>query len=199
MLSTGTNQIPQGPQGPHPRRRQGRHALNFGAYGLKAVEPGRVTARQIEAARRAITRHMKRVGRVWIRIFPDVPVSTQAGRSAHGQRQGRAGILGLPRSIPAASCSRSTACRATSPSGLSSWPPPSCRSRPASWPVWARRTLTMKAEELRDKTPDQLESELTELKKEQFNLRFQQGQRPAREHRRGCARCGATSPASRPS
>ena len=49
--------------------------LNFGSYGLKALEPNRVTAREIEAARRAITRHMKRSGRVWIRIFPDVPVS----------------------------------------------------------------------------------------------------------------------------
>jgi large subunit ribosomal protein L16 len=51
------------------------NALNFGQYGLKALEPERVTARQIEAARRAMTRHMKRAGRVWIRIFPDVPVS----------------------------------------------------------------------------------------------------------------------------
>jgi large subunit ribosomal protein L16 len=51
------------------------NALNFGHYGLKALEPERVTARQIEAARRAMTRHMKRSGRVWIRIFPDVPVS----------------------------------------------------------------------------------------------------------------------------
>ena len=49
--------------------------LAFGQYGLKATEPERVTARQIEAARRALTRHMKRAGRVWIRIFPDVPVS----------------------------------------------------------------------------------------------------------------------------
>jgi large subunit ribosomal protein L16 len=49
--------------------------LAFGQYGLKALEPERVTARQIEAARRALTRHMKRAGRVWIRIFPDVPVS----------------------------------------------------------------------------------------------------------------------------
>src|SRR5208337_4897229 len=49
--------------------------LAFGQYGLKALEPDRVTARQIEAARRALTRHMKRSGRVWIRIFPDVPVS----------------------------------------------------------------------------------------------------------------------------
>ena len=51
------------------------HTLAFGSYGLKAVEPDRLTARQIEAARRAITRHMKRTGKVWIRIFPDVPVS----------------------------------------------------------------------------------------------------------------------------
>ena len=49
--------------------------LAFGQYGLKAMEPERVTARQIEAARRALTRHMKRSGRVWIRVFPDVPVS----------------------------------------------------------------------------------------------------------------------------
>jgi large subunit ribosomal protein L16 len=49
--------------------------LDFGQFGLKAMEPERVTARQIEAARRAMTRHMKRAGRVWIRVFPDVPVS----------------------------------------------------------------------------------------------------------------------------
>ena len=49
--------------------------LAFGQYGLKAVEPERVTARQIEAARRALTRHMKRSGPVWIRVFPDVPVT----------------------------------------------------------------------------------------------------------------------------
>ncbi|HVU42021.1 MAG: 50S ribosomal protein L16 [Xanthobacteraceae bacterium] len=49
--------------------------LAFGQFGLKAMEPDRVTARQIEAARRALTRHMKRAGRVWIRMFPDVPVS----------------------------------------------------------------------------------------------------------------------------
>src|SRR5204863_3269778 len=49
--------------------------LAFGQYGLKAIEPDRITARQIEAARRALTRHMKRSGRVWIRLFPDVPVS----------------------------------------------------------------------------------------------------------------------------
>jgi large subunit ribosomal protein L16 len=51
------------------------HSLAFGLFGLKALEPDRVTARQLEAARRALTRHMKRAGRVWIRVFPDVPVS----------------------------------------------------------------------------------------------------------------------------
>ena len=54
---------------------KGGFSLNFGAYGLKAMEPERVTARQIEAARRALTRHMKRAGQVWIRVYPDVPVS----------------------------------------------------------------------------------------------------------------------------
>src|SRR5881398_823265 len=54
---------------------KGGFELNFGQFGLKALEPERVTARQIEAARRALTRHMKRAGRVWIRIYPDVPVS----------------------------------------------------------------------------------------------------------------------------
>jgi len=62
--------------------------LNFGAFGLKAVEPGRVTARQIEAARRAITRHIKRVGRVWIRIFPDIPVSKKPAEVRMGSGKG---------------------------------------------------------------------------------------------------------------
>ena len=62
--------------------------LAFGSYGLKAQEPERVTARQIEAARRAITRHMKRQGRVWIRIFPDVPVSSKPTEVRMGKGKG---------------------------------------------------------------------------------------------------------------
>ncbi len=62
--------------------------LNFGSYGIKALEPARVTARQIEAARRAITRHMKRAGRVWIRIFPDVPVSSKPTEVRMGKGKG---------------------------------------------------------------------------------------------------------------
>jgi large subunit ribosomal protein L16 len=63
-------------------------ALNFGQFGLKALEPERVTARQIEAARRAMTRHMKRAGRVWIRIFPDVPVSKKPIEVRMGKGKG---------------------------------------------------------------------------------------------------------------
>ena len=62
--------------------------LNFGQFGLKAMEPERITARQIEAARRAITRQMKRQGRVWIRIFPDVPVSKKPTEVRMGKGKG---------------------------------------------------------------------------------------------------------------
>src|SRR6195952_4275838 len=62
--------------------------LNFGSYGLKAMQPERITARQIEAARRAITRHMKRQGRLWIRVFPDVPVSTKPAEVRMGSGKG---------------------------------------------------------------------------------------------------------------
>ena len=62
--------------------------LNFGQFGLKAVDPERVTARQIEAARRAITREMKRQGRVWIRVFPDVPVSAKPAEVRMGSGKG---------------------------------------------------------------------------------------------------------------
>ncbi|MDB5368757.1 MAG: ribosomal protein [Roseomonas sp.] len=67
---------------------KGGFSLTFGAFGLKALEPERVTARQIEAARRAITRAMKRAGRVWIRIFPDVPVSTKPAEVRMGSGKG---------------------------------------------------------------------------------------------------------------
>ncbi|MAH89158.1 MAG: 50S ribosomal protein L16 [Pelagibacterales bacterium] len=67
---------------------KGGTTLNFGAYGLKAMQPERITARQIEAARRAITRHIKRQGRVWIRIFPDVPVSQKPTEVRMGKGKG---------------------------------------------------------------------------------------------------------------
>ena len=67
---------------------KGGTSLNFGSFGLKALEPERVTARQIEAARRAITRQMKRAGRVWIRIFPDLPVSKKPTEVRMGKGKG---------------------------------------------------------------------------------------------------------------
>ena len=67
---------------------KGGTTLNFGAFGLKAVEPGRITARQIEAARRTITRSIRRAGRVWIRIFPDVPVSSKPAEVRMGSGKG---------------------------------------------------------------------------------------------------------------
>ena len=67
---------------------KGGYTLNFGSFGLKAMEPERITARQIEAARRAITRQMKRQGKVWIRIFPDVPVSQKPTEVRMGSGKG---------------------------------------------------------------------------------------------------------------
>jgi large subunit ribosomal protein L16 len=67
---------------------KGGSELNFGSFGLKAMQPERVTARQIEAARRAMTRHMKRAGRVWIRVFPDVPVSKKPAEVRQGKGKG---------------------------------------------------------------------------------------------------------------
>ena len=67
---------------------KGGTVLNFGSDGLKALVPERVTARQIEAARRAITRHMKRAGRVWIRLFPDVPISSKPTEVRMGKGKG---------------------------------------------------------------------------------------------------------------
>lgn len=67
---------------------KGGTSLNFGAYGLKATSPERITARQIEAARRAITRHLRRTGRLWIRVFPDVPVSSKPAEVRMGKGKG---------------------------------------------------------------------------------------------------------------
>ena len=67
---------------------KGGAVINFGNYGLKAIEPERITSRQIEAARRALTRHMKRQGRVWIRIFPDIPVTAKPIEVRMGKGKG---------------------------------------------------------------------------------------------------------------
>jgi ribosomal protein L16 len=106
-------------------------SLAFGEFGLKALEPERVTARQIEATRRAITREMKRQGKVWIRVFPDVPVSAKPIEVRMGKGKGSwtAGSRASPRAV---SCSRSTACRKTLPAKPCASALPSFRSRPKS-------------------------------------------------------------------
>ena len=88
MLSPKRTKFRKGHKGRIHGAAKGGTPLNFGAFGLKAMEPARITARQIEAARRAITRHMKRVGKVWILIFPDVPVSRKPAEVRMGSGKG---------------------------------------------------------------------------------------------------------------
>ena len=88
MLSTKRTKFRKAHKGRIHGLAKGGTDLNFGAFGLKATTPARVTARQIEAVRRAITRHIRRVGRVWIRIFPDVPVSSKPAEVRMGKGKG---------------------------------------------------------------------------------------------------------------
>ncbi|MCP4395528.1 MAG: 50S ribosomal protein L16 [Alphaproteobacteria bacterium] len=88
MLSPKRTKFRKAHKGRIHGKAKGGFELNFGAYGLKSLSPERVTARQIEAARRAMTRHMKRQGRVWIRIFPDVPVSKKPAEVRQGKGKG---------------------------------------------------------------------------------------------------------------
>ena len=88
MLSPKSMKYRKAHKGRIHGKAKGGNKLNFGSYGLKAISPERVTARQIEAARRAMTRHMKRAGRVWIRIFPDIPVSQKPAEVRQGKGKG---------------------------------------------------------------------------------------------------------------
>ncbi len=88
MLSPKRTKFRKAHKGRIHGKAKGGYTLNFGSYGLKALTPERVTARQIEAARRAMTRHMKRAGRVWIRIFPDIPVSQKPAEVRQGKGKG---------------------------------------------------------------------------------------------------------------
>lgn len=88
MLSPKRTKFRKAHKGRIKGKAKGGFELNFGEYGLKSLSPERVTARQIEAARRAMTRHMKRQGRVWIRIFPDLPVSKKPAEVRQGKGKG---------------------------------------------------------------------------------------------------------------
>jgi large subunit ribosomal protein L16 len=101
-------------------------AVSFGDFGLKATERGRLTARQIEAARRAISRHVKRGGRIWIRIFPDKPISQKPAEVRMGTARATPSTTS-PRSSPARCCTRSTALPKNWRAKRSRWLRPSCR------------------------------------------------------------------------
>ena len=88
MLSPKRTKFRKAHKGRIHGKAKGGFTLNFGSFGLKAMQPERITARQIEAARRAMTRHMKRAGRVWIRIFPDLPVSAKPAEVRQGKGKG---------------------------------------------------------------------------------------------------------------
>jgi large subunit ribosomal protein L16 len=151
---------------------KGGFSLNFGAYGLKAMQPARITARQIEAARRAMTRHMKRAGRVWIRVFPDVPVSQKPAEVRQGKGKGNPEfwvarvkpgrvmfeVDGVPEDVARRAFELAAAKL-----------PISTKLFNAS----VQEVKTMKAEDVRAKTVDELNDQLNDLSKEAFNLRFQ--------------------------
>ncbi len=88
MLSPKRTKYRKAHKGRIHGKAKGGFTLNFGSFGLKAVQPGRITARQIEAARRALVRHIRRQGKVWIRVFPDVPVSQKPAEVRMGKGKG---------------------------------------------------------------------------------------------------------------
>ena len=88
MLSPKKTKYRKAHKGRVHGKAKGGTSVAFGKYGMKAITPGRVTARQIEAARRAMTRHLRRVGRIWIRVFPDVPVSQKPAEVRMGKGKG---------------------------------------------------------------------------------------------------------------
>jgi large subunit ribosomal protein L16 len=154
---------------------KGGFSLNFGSYGLKTLEPERITARQIEAARRAITRQMKRQGRVWIRVFPDLPVTGKPAEVRMGKGKGAVDhwaarchpgrilfeIDGVPDDIA----------REALRLGAAKLP---VRTKVVTrLDAGVAHTEMTKIADLRSQTVDQLSDELLKLKKEQFNLRFQ--------------------------
>ena len=147
--------------------------LNFGTFGLKAQEPARITARQIEAARRAMTRQMKRAGRVWIRLFPDVPVSKKPTEVRMGKGKGTPEFW-VARVKPGRDDVRDRRRH------RARWRAESLRLAAAKLPIKTRVVARIgEAEAMKagikfaGLTPDQLGDELIKLKKEQFNLRFQ--------------------------
>jgi large subunit ribosomal protein L16 len=146
--------------------------LNFGQFGLKAMEPERITARQIEAARRAMTREMKRAGRVWIRIFPDVPVSKKPAEVRMGSGKG-ANEYWAAKVAPGRIMFELDGVPVEVAKKALNWPPPSCRSRRASSSASLSEERGHEGRRDPDQDPRRARGPAGDLKKEQFNLRFQ--------------------------
>ena len=104
--------------------------VSFGQFGLKATGRGRLTARQIEAARRAMTRHIKRGGKIWIRVFPDKPITTKPLEVRQGKGKGNVDYW-VCQIQPAASCTRWKVCRKRWRARRFAWRRPSFRSAPS--------------------------------------------------------------------
>ena len=153
---------------------KGGTKVTFGDYGIQALEPGWITNRQIEAARIAMTRYIKRGGKVWISIFPDKPITQKPAETRMGSGKGNPEhwvavvkpgrvMFELSGRAGAASPARRCGSRCTS-----------CRSRPASsCDRKRRRDARSKAAELRELNDAELVQRLAEAKEEHFNLRFQ--------------------------
>ena len=163
------------------------------------MEPERVTARQIEAARRALTRHMKRAGRVWIRVFPDVPVSKKPLEVRMGSGKGTPEYW-VARVKPGRVLFEIDGVPVQTAKEALALAPPSCRSRRASSRASrSRRDGQMKVEDIRGDDADQLADELPESEEGAVQPALPARHRAAGEHLAACAKSAATSPASRPS
>ena len=158
---------------------KGGTTITFGDFGIQALEPAWITQRQIEAARIAMTRHVKRGGKVWIRVFPDKPVTQKPAETRMGSGKGNPEHwVAVVR--PAASCSSWPAWTGTWPRRPWSAPFRSCRSRlasssvpePTGRPRW-RSSAMPTATELRELDDDELDTRLEEYRREMLNLRFQ--------------------------
>ena len=148
--------------------------LSFGQFGLKAMAPERITARQIEAARRALTRHMKRAGRVWIRVFPDVPVSKKPAEVRMGSGKGTP-ELWVARVKPGRVIFEIDGVTVQTAQGSAV----ACRRQAADQDALRRAhcgvmvMAEMKIDDIRAMSDDQMDDAVLNLKKERFNLRFQ--------------------------
>ncbi len=180
----------------HGAAKGGYHA-GLRRIGLKATEPERVTARQIEAARRALTRHMKRAGRVWIRVFPDVPVSKKPAEVRMGSGKGAPEFWVCKIKPGRILFEVDGVSRATGEGGDAAGGRQTVRSRPNSSRVWRREDGHDQSQRTsRDAAPDQLADQLAQAEEGAVQSALPARQRSVGKHQPRRAKCAATSRAS---